>query len=149
MYCYILALLLWVSCGLYVVLFHTYHNIHIICIITYILFYVVLHIGLAAMSLVWLVYSNIISYIFQYTHVMYCNIRIFLYVLLRIGLTAMSPVWLIFFCMISYVMWYQNNISILYIYTIVYMYINHASRVAGSTYKIVYECHYVYIHKYI
>ena len=98
MYCYIVALLLLVSCALYVrILFHTYHNIHITCIITYILFYVVLHIGLAAMSLVWLVccVAGMFEYYFicitMYAWNMYRNISIFLYVLLRIGLTAMSP----------------------------------------------------------
>ena len=91
-----------------------------------IVFYVVLHIGLAAISLVWLVCSCMIPQVLLFTNIVimyfyilawlpwgscgwhdptvlhtYHYIYILFYVVLHIGLTAMSLVWLMCWCTIQ------------------------------------------------
>jgi len=81
MYSYLLAWLPWGSCGWYdPTVLQMYHYI-------YIIFYVVLHIGLAAMSLVWLMCSCTMPYVLL--------LHVLSYVSLRISLAAMGLVWLI------------------------------------------------------
>jgi len=96
MYSYLLAWLPWGSCGWYdPTVLQMYHYI-------YIIFYVVLHIGLAAMSLVWLMCSCTMPYVLL--------LHVLSYVSLRISLAAMGLVWLIWSYSIANLSLYIYNI---------------------------------------